>query len=152
MAAFTLDTSGAVGPVPGYPNSGPVEHGCKFIWRDLTPFQQGYVEALFTTSQHIAPNGQRVTATNTATGVARPVMLAEAFGFRDLSSEAVALILRDCEAALRDAACGYSNTVEFGAMFWKDRQQNQLNGMEPKFPPLTPYLNDEGKVALKVAA
>jgi hypothetical protein len=131
MTIFTLDTSGAVGPVPGYPNSGPVEHGCKFIWRDLTPFQQGYVEALFAS---VMPP--------------RTVNPSFASGFSDLSPEALALILRDCERWQEQfPAVGKHKD---GAAFWELRTKQYVK--RPDFPPLTVSLSDEGKVQLRAVA
>jgi hypothetical protein len=42
-AEFTLDTSGAVGPV--FDRRTNLLHLHRVRWSDLTPFQQGYVEA-----------------------------------------------------------------------------------------------------------
>lgn len=121
MAAF--DTSGEVGPMP----AGPYNER-SFRWGDLSPFAQGYVEALLLEFGHTwsDDNGDLFVS------------------FSDLSPEALAMILRDCEAWTKvypKAASGQS--------FWRCRQEQLVK--RPAFPPLRVYLNDAGKVCLEVA-
>lgn len=64
-----------------------------------------------------------------------------AYGFSDLSPEALAMILADC--ALRAAGLDDLDR-EDGALFWAERQA----GKWLAFPPLTVSLGDGGKVEL----
>lgn len=75
---------------------------------------------------------------------------AQPFGFSDLSPEALALILRDCEAyeASGRVVGLWRGDADQGAHFWRWRSQ----AADAAFPPLTPYLSDEGKVCLREAA
>lgn len=122
MAEFALDTSGAVAlPQP--------THGHIFgtVWEDLSPFAQGYVEALFAGSPELHGDG---SDTRDA-------------GFRDLSPEALAMILGDCEVAA--SILGRNHLTSDGQWFWNGGERR------PGFPPLTVSLNDEGKVCLQPA-
>lgn len=178
MAEFTLDTSGVVLPFHRYDlqwNAEPVG----YRWPDLSPFAQGYVEALLRDAwdQGVVildrwGDGEDDTDQN------RP-------GFSDLSPEALALILRDCEAMretpigadpfLRDAPrsdiplahwLAQRGTLrEAGAAFWAYRNGDKdaflranvitivvlgkVEAAAKAFPPLTPYLSDDGKVCLR---
>lgn len=139
---FTLDASGVI----SIPNDDP--YGPTYVvytWSSLSPFAQGYVEALFGDL-----NGRRIRATSDGLNPYR---------FSDLSPEALAMILADCERRLRhcpsegsDPGPSFARTGEVprecGRRFWKWRQQ----GNTKNFPPLTPYLADDGKVHLRVAA
>jgi hypothetical protein len=123
-ANFALDTTGSV-MLPRSPGSVIRNH----LWSDLAPFTQGYVEALFASAFD---------------GSLDP--LAKFRGFSDLAPETLALILRDCEAKTAgslDTPNGYE-----GGRFWQRRQA----GEDAYFPPLTPYLGDDGKVHLSGAA
>lgn len=73
-------------------------------------------------------------------------------GFSDLAPATGARIIADCKEALADPLAGYKPHVESGRMFWRDRQANMLNGMDPRFPPLTPHLGEDGKVYLREGA
>lgn len=130
MNTFTLDTSGAVLiRVPDIPGI----HGRQFHsikWSDLSPFEQGYVEGLF--ADFIAT---------------KLVKIGVPPGFSDLSPEALALIRRDCEAFSRDFT-GKGRMAEAGRQFWTDRQRGLLR----TYPPLAPYLSDDGKVHLREGA
>ena len=129
---FTLDTSGSVLKTV---SARPFGTAREWRWSDLTPFAQGYVEAMF------ADWAERLNEQRIALGL--PL---RRVAYRDLAPETLARIIADCEQALADKLCGYMNYSETGAMFWKERQADQLNGMEPRFPPLTVSLNDQGKV------
>ncbi len=133
MGDFTLDTSGEI-----------VGEGGALIgrwgWPDLSPFAQGYVEALFADSVHLIQGDEY----DGLYWVPR---------FSDLSPEALALILRDCAAAQiahpLTADCDIAAHRRAGAQYWfercvicEDRDGN---------PPLTPYLSDDGKVCLTEA-
>lgn len=137
---FTLDTSGVVACFPTLRSSWQgAEH---LSWSDLSPFAQGYVEALFAelTRDMVRPLEGR------GAGWGLPA-------FSDLSPEALAMILGDCEAyrAERDERGPYPAahwTAERGGDFWGSRQC----GTWINFPPYTVSLGDDGKVRLAVAA
>jgi hypothetical protein len=131
MTNFTLDTSGAV-PMPS-------AHGgtVPFRWGGLDPFTQGYVEALFASTGH---HGDLLTG-RIADGMRNR--------FSDFAPETLAAILQDCErysAAYCDADVA-RRYPENGRQFWADRQA----GKSRSFPPITPYLGDDGEVYLREA-
>lgn len=136
---FTLDTSGVVYVlVPGCVTERPR------VWSDLSPFAQGYVEAAlteFVELSRLAPGKHTFWV-----------------GFRHLAPETLAVILRDCEAfntRIGDA----SHNRGIGAKFWESRRAGftsfwSLHQAEFRaaFPPLQPYLSDEGRVCLRPSA
>lgn len=138
MTETTLDTSGAV-DMEGHRRYGDRLLARQIRWSDLSPFVQGYVEALWLSAYH---DGQFATAMKARR---RDMKLP---GFSDLSPEALALILRDCEALTEDFP-GVAAVRAAGSDFWMAR--NHPEGL-PRFPPLTPYLSDDGKVCLREAA
>lgn len=69
-------------------------------------------------------------------------------GFSDLAPETLAAILRDCEAFLKTP--GQSNRDGDGRSFWALRQKGLYAHIG--FPPLNPYLGDDGKVYLRKTA
>lgn len=151
MSAFTLDTSGAVRVC------GPLERDHqdvqRFEWPDLSPFEQGYVEALltgkgdglalWTDAQHNGAWDYRA-------------------GFSDLAPETLAAIRKDCADFVR--RIGKSKLTdadhrERGAFFWEARQSKfdarwslHQAEMTKALPPLTPVLGDDGKVYLREGA
>lgn len=178
MTQFQLDTSGLVakpgqpGPAPnnsrmqctacGRDNRGykgdPCSDDCpsrSWAWDDLSPFTQGYVEALFATFS---------TEFQKEWGASNLQVR-----FSDLAPETLARIIADCEV-FEDANCDPLNDAEFatddrqgpteaGAAFWLDRQGGaafEADWPEPyggaltraskPFPPLTVQLGDDGKV------
>lgn len=129
----SFDTSGTVRLPLG--SSGGVTETALYRWPDLTPFAQGYVEALF--AEFNARAGEAYEITQPA-------------GFSHLSPEALALILRDCEPAPNSQAAisvAPHIAAELGRQFWARRQAGEYRA----FPPLTPYLSDDGKVCLREA-
>ena len=175
MTAFTLDTSGDVrAPIPWAPGSTgwmPASGIWAIRWPDLSPFVQGYVEAASaelqrsfcrvhsaTRAEHPLSRYVRCTACGArgipSNGRRKPGRTRRVtwlkVRFSMWSPEALALILRDCEAASGPphprAVVGAANAA--GRLFWYTRQHGKL----PSFPPLTPYLADDGKVCLKEAA
>ncbi|MCR5876962.1 hypothetical protein [Phenylobacterium sp. J367] len=131
MEAFTLDTSGYV-TAQRATSGGPFT----FSWSDLTPFQQGYVEALFAS----------IAARATREAGWRDVP----YGFHHLAPETLARILKDCEAYQgRYLAMQLTGSdATWGRYFWADRQ----NGIYADWPPLTVTLGDDGLIYLREGA
>lgn len=137
---FKLDTSGTVRVTTAFvgrdPDSltrdRPVMVGGPVQWGNLSPFAQGYIEALVAS----IPNEARTYEGFAARGH-RPI------AFRDLAPETLARIIADCERA--EARIG--DGAEWGRYFWTARQGG-LYGSDPtaKAPPLTVRLGDDGKV------
>lgn len=133
---FTLDTSGSVDHVVA---PGCTETGLALEWADLSPFVQGYVEALLADWRAALERGRR-----------HPLPLGMVPRFADLAPEALALILRDCEAwshQYTHPAFDPGPRVR-GQHFWRDRNRAPFFR---DFPPLTPYLGDDGRVRLREA-
>ena len=132
---FQLDTSGGVcAPIidgwAKWPHQA-LSVGEPMRWPDLSPFAQGYIEALFASV--------RVDALG-ATYAERPALLPR---FSDLAPETLARIIADCEAIERHLRREQMSTG--GARAWELRQ----SGFWPKtWPPLTVQLCDDGKVRL----
>lgn len=106
-----------------------------YVWSDLDAFTQGYVEALFESGGgRIGPVFQWVC------------------GFSDLAPETLARIIADC-AAVADFAEFFADNP--GASFWLNRQSawpawsDRRPRLVDRFPPLTAYLGDDGKVYLR---
>lgn len=117
--AFTLDTSGIVhmtsdSVVPAY------------IWSDLTPFAQGYVEAMF---------AGPITVGSGAHTYNSVLQLA----FSDLAPATLSRIMGDCEAYAG------GNDASDGPVFWNLQQ----DGLLSRFPPLAPYLGEDGLIYLR---
>lgn len=66
--------------------------------------------------------------------------------FSDLSPEALALILRDCER-LKTIYPTWADRVMAGRDFYEERQRGEW--VKFGFPPITPYLSDDGKACLR---
>jgi len=110
---FQLDTTGDVGPMP----AGPMNE--RFLkWSDLSPFTQGYVEALF--GAHFITR----------------------LAFDMLAPETLARIIADCEARSARLLSVYCDK-RGGHEFWEARQ---IGEAPSDFPPLTVQLGDDGKV------
>lgn len=117
---FQLDTTGNV-----YDNRiGNVAGKALTRWSDLSPFAQGYIEALF------ASIGGKLEIVPFMGMRPEPF----AVGFSDLAPETLARIIADCEAR------AWLDTD--GKWFWISRQNGNLDA----FPPLTVQLGDDGKV------
>lgn len=125
---FTLDTSGSI-YVPFSRPEGELA-GCTWIWSDLDPFTQGYIEALLRDVEIAFPDGCD----------------SDAARFRDLAGETLDHIRKDCAAANTLSVTFRPKT---GRAFWEKRQAGFYGRT---FPPLTPYLGDDGKVYLRAAA
>jgi hypothetical protein len=142
MADFTLDTSGFV----QHPRENGVEVFRTTHWPDLSPFAQGYVEALF---ESMGPRGWAVPEGATWRDAR----------FSDLAPETLAAILRDCEELERTMTSLEPEVTDNrirGMQFWASRQSGfhmrwslHQKEMVKRFPPLTPYLDDTGHVRLR---
>ena len=121
-----LDTTGFVwgwvaahGKRKGY--AGPNRIG----WSDLSPFQKGYIEAMF--SSAVAPQTMWPCR------------------FQDLAPETLVRILSECKE--RSESLGSPFKTEWlGQNFWECRQRNEFEGGSYDFPPLTVTLGDDGKI------
>jgi|GEM_PF-1780737 len=138
MNAFKLDTSGEVTPTPD--TSRGFTHGMATQWGDLSPFTQGYIEALFAENE---PNGSLDTSDRFDLPHGRGGVCREA-GFSDLAPETLARIITDCEAARR--RLDSDDAEDAGAVFWRLRQEGHYVGGLINFPPLTVQLGDDGLI------
>lgn len=135
----SLDTSGAVNIV----HEGPAG---SWGWDDLSPFAQGYVEEMWLWAYH---DGQFSTAMKARR---RDMKLP---GFSDLAPATLAAVLRDCEAfcARGRGAINFAETTQAGGRFWVARQtgfpQAGSKALCDAFPPLVPYLADDGLIYLR---
>lgn len=130
-----LDTSGVVEGAPYV----EMPDGQKFLavgWAMLSPFAQGYVEALL----DAGTDTFGLVIINAHHKETNPV-------FSDIAPEALAMVLRDCERFVAHAKMDLSGLSEAGASFWRLRQADTA-AWAYAFPPLRAYLNDAGKVAL----
>jgi hypothetical protein len=121
----------------------PDLHWRGYGWTDFDRFTQGYVEALLS-----ALCQQRWPRVFEAGGFAEP---GYGPGFSDLAPETLARIMEDCG---KRPAMG--NQTSAGASFWRARQSGfkkwgwpSIETLPDRFPPLTPYLGDDGKVYLR---
>lgn len=146
MSTFTLDTSGRVN-ITSDPAKGFIR------WDDLSPFAQGYVEALFASLRRW--NGRPVLPVPGPEGSSSSLI---EVAFCDLHPEALAMILRDCEALTQEFPT-MALTHNDGFVFWHSRQSGFRPGadafhgasLKVAFPPLRVSLDDAGKVRLEVA-
>lgn len=132
---FQLDTTGAVLPVARYDPKWIAEP-CGYRWSDLSPFTQGYIEALFAAS--VDPRGRMMMPRDgryaSAPRERRNV------AFRMLAPETLARIIADCESAAK--SFGKGATSADGRRFYHLRQ----SGVNDLWRPQALQLCDEGKV------
>jgi len=128
MTAFKLDTSGSVRrPQANVDSAGRAN----WLWSDLTPFAQGYVEALFAHSAAPAP------------------LAALGLGFSDVAPATLSRIIDDCERFRGiDRGVYSSDWLLSGGALWAMRQSK--TGL-PDFPALTLYLAEDGLIYLREA-
>lgn len=151
----TFDTTGFV----EWQGAQPFGHLNHLSWDDLSPGVQGCIaemleevrgdpEDLRENISAIEYGGNTGTKESAKDALARLEGLL-ALGFSDLHPDTLARIIADWKLALEDRRLAYYPTATAGRLFWSERQRGFLNGDIPQFPPLTPYLNDEGKVCLR---
>lgn len=133
---FKLDTSGIVLPFARYDpkwNAAP----CGYQWPDLTPFQQGAVEAALTALN----NSRSYMPGDGMTG-------ARELGFSDLAPATLARIMEDCGDRPSAFAPGHDRAC--GRNYWNGVASGQYAASGT--PPLTLYLGDDGLIYLREAA
>lgn len=128
MPEFHLDTSGAIECPKATPDGRPYAFPVPLKWADLDAFTQGYVEALFFTSQ-----GDGEPGTDNESGLwveseDEPGLWSNEFGFSDLAPETLAAIIDDCAkfqadfaALLTDAYARDYGADQAGRDFWYTR-------------------------------
>lgn len=127
---FQLDTSGKVSMVDLEPKMAWGDRDDQISWSGLSPFTQGYIEALLSDALPLF---------NIATPSA----------FSDLAPETLARIIADCEAfTVANMADGFADE-QAGRDFWSARADgwhDTLGMIDGDCPPLTVQLGDDGKV------
>lgn len=139
MSEFRLDTSGEVRGsrlVEG-PDGNWRSH---WAWPDLSPFEQGYVEAKFASMER-APNGSPILRGTTS----KQIGTAHFVGFSDLAPETLAAIRKDC-AGLRKRHVIVSGVPEHERAHGRGAWCNRQLGKTPGFPPRTLILSDDGLI------
>lgn len=130
-----LDTSGSISlPFP------PPMRGFRVVtWEDLpNDFVRGFIRAMFASACVVPGIMQFESGGN------------HAVGYSDLAPEALAMILRDCEAELAAIhptvqEC-FGASAAMGASFFRIRQRGEQT--HSRAEPLRISLNEDGKVAL----
>lgn len=132
MTSFTLNTSGAVQFVD-LPNG---SQDLAVTWGHLSPFAQGYVEAMLRgvlVERELNRRGETVHEQDAR--------------FSDLAPSTLAAILKDCEAfAALFGKRSSPLTAGEGGAFWRRRQKRGNSVLQLRFPPLTISLGDDGNV------
>lgn len=136
MSEFTLDMPGYVQIEAPY-----TLEVIRLRFRDLSPFEQGYVEAM--------KNDRRMLS---YFDDARMLDWHD-WAFSDLAPETLSVIRRDC-AALVSPPYVFASGAEAGRFCWEWRQRGWRNTsggptLRETFPPLTIYLGDDGLVCFK---
>lgn len=136
MTEFKLDTSGYV----------KVTHEDgqwhRYVWSDLSPFTQGYIEALFASAWAEPKFRSDWLLRDVVKGVPEDEWRTDRPAFSDLAPETLARIIADC--AWRQEKSPRLGSVKDGADFWRARQGE--NGWPVSMPPLTVQLGDDGTV------
>lgn len=132
---FTLDSAGTVAIEATFEDfaSGL---GDEVAFTDLTPFAQGYIEALLSEPETARAWWLRHSG---------PFGIPAAAPFRDLAPETLARIIADCEGVdtvRMRSRMGFKPGAEGGRAFLQTRQA----GKWAAFPPLTVKLGNDGKL------
>lgn len=146
MTEFTFDTTGLVTIPLGTPKTG--DHRAFWAWEDFTPFEQGYIKALFASGIVGLSENSPLKVAPVYLGGPRP------FAFSDLAPETLDAIRKDCAIGAGLYAAPMLAAFE-GADLWERRQRGDFL----KFPmtakmlrPLTPYLGDDSKIYLRATS
>ena len=135
--AFALDTSGTVHGVPGAPAGQGTYHPVDLDWCDLSPFAQGYVEALFADFRQ--RQERRFHENPAFIGQEMPAQR----GFSDLAPETLARIIADCEKWCSAVPSRLAQR-QVGGDFWRLQQLGKVGEALPL--PLAVQPGDDGKV------
>ncbi len=166
MSDFQFDTSGDVAAIP------PVGDMSAFSyqWSDLSPFVQGYVEAMMQSSRTLTIAPERCICGMSRGWFVRideriseqPIKFSQGPDFRcpdckrvadgipcafsDLAPETLARILEDCGRFV-----GKDSSKEQGESCWRVRNHPMglFQEIYPDCPALTPYLGVDGRVYLR---
>lgn len=137
---YEPDTSGTVLPLHRYdPKWGADPVG--YSWLDFLPFERGYTVALFVSDAH----GDLLTG-RTEDGMRHR--------FSDLAPETRERITEDC-GGFRPGPHPDLSPADYGREFWTGRQGGFAGwsvdraDYARRFPPLAPYLDDDGKVRFR---
>lgn len=103
------------------------------MWSDLSPFVQGYVEAMLQEFNRKCFGDFPITRKS------------HLVVFSDLAPETLVRIIEDCATLARRAGYLVAPDAEQGAITWRQRQGGEIS----EFPPITLYLNDAGKVVIR---
>lgn len=126
--AFQLDTSGSV--LLTLPPNDVFKH---IFWTDLDAFTQGYVEALL----------RSLVADIQATVHWSATDIHAACRFDRIAPATLARIMADCKRYTK--GCDWPLIANDGRTYWALRQAGRL----VNYPPLTPYLGDDGLIYLR---
>lgn len=107
-------------------------------WGGLDAFTQGYIEAM-------AADWSRVVSADPRTAARQPPFH---WGFSDVAPETLAAILKDCGAheVAYPLQARDPRRHNRGVNFWRNRQAGMW--ANSGWPPLKPYLGDDGRVYL----
>ena len=123
-----LDTSGSVAIL----RDGAWPETDHVVWDGLSPFTQGYVEALFSSLVRTGVWGSWPM-------LRHPILLGSIeVGFSDFAPETLARIIADCEGPRHFTD---ENELAAGRNFWNRRQAG-----DSPFRPLIVQMGDDGKV------
>lgn len=131
---FQLDTSGRVRAAPNAPHAANW-----YCWSDLTPFAQGYVEAML---RDLDARRMAHYQDRRRRGLPEAVPICPRYSW--LAPATVERITVDC--AKLAALYGFS-TEKQGRLVWWLRNEQMVS--RPGFPPLTPFLSDDGLIMLR---
>lgn len=132
MPEFVLDTSDSV---TLWDHKGPWPYRKYVRWEHLDAFTQGYIEAMFFTSD------EELADERMAHNPSDDARLS--LGFSDLAPETLARIIEDCDWLCTDASIRRTSR-DLGREIWAERQAGNVAHLVP----LTAYLGDDGKVYL----